>query len=148
MENPTATASAVVSLAEQLEDRSAQLYERMSEQFPDHKKIFKDFARENRLNKVLIVRTYQETVTDALETAYAFEGLNLEGAIPSDFWKERLDFPGAVSAALTLERAAAEFYANVASRSRTLLSTIYVAFKKVEEARKSRLTKLESLQGS
>lgn len=146
MEAPIATASAVVSFAERLEDRSALFYERLSKQFPDYAHIFKDLAHESKLNKVLIVRTYQETVTDALETAYTFEGLDLEGAIPSDLWQERSDFTGAVGSAIALERAAAEFYNNVASRSRILLSTIYAAFKKVQGTRESRQTKLENLQ--
>ena len=138
----------MVSFAERLEDRSALFYERLSEQFPDQADLFKGLARENRSNKVLIVRTYQETVTDALETAYTFEGLNLEEAVPSDLWKEHLDFLKTLDAALTLERAATEFYTYVADRSRTLLSTIYAAFKKVEGVRRAHHDKLEKLRNN
>jgi hypothetical protein len=135
-----------MSFAERLEDRSALLYERLSEQFPAHADLFKSFARENTMNKVLLTRTYQETVTDALETGFSFEGLNLNDAIPGDVWTEHQELSEAVNNALVLERASVAFYANIAERARTLLSTIYTAFNKVERARRNRLPKLESLK--
>ena len=135
-----------MSFAERLEDRSALLYERLSEQFPAHADLFKSFARENTMNKVLLTRTYQETVTDALETGFSFEGLNLNDAIPGDAWTDSQELSEAVNNALMLERASVAFYADIADRARTLLSTIYTAFNKVERARRNRLAKLESLK--
>ncbi len=97
------------------------------------------------MNRTLLTRTYQETVTDALETGFSFEGLNLDKMIPEGVWKDNSEMIDAINCALELERASVAFYADIANRSRTLLSTIYTAFNKVEKGRRSRLAKLESL---
>lgn len=139
------TAAAVINFAAHLEDRSALFYKKLVDQFPDKADFLRSFVRESELNKVLVVRTYQETVTDALETGYSFEGLSLDGVIPEEVWSDKADFAAAISSALGLERAASAFYIDVSSRSKTLLSTIYMAFRKVEGVRRKRLVKLESL---
>jgi rubrerythrin len=140
------TTSGVVSFAERLEERSAMFYERLSKQFPAHADLFQSFTREDKLNKVLVRRTYQETVTDALETGYSFEGVNLKDAVPDGVWKDSVDLAGAVNTSLVLEQAAVRFYGNIADRSQGLLSTMYTAFRKIEGVRKNRLAKLESLR--
>jgi hypothetical protein len=139
------TTSGVISFAERLEERSALLYERLSEQFPAHADLFGSLAREDKMNKVMLTRTYQETVTDALETGFSFEGLNLNDAIPEGMWKDLPELGAAVNNAIVLERASVAFYGDIAARSQTLLSTIYTAFRKVGKARSNRLPKLETL---
>ncbi len=136
----------MVSFAQRLEERSELFYEKLCEQFPSQADLFHVFAHEDKLNKVLVTRTYQETVTDALETGYSFEGLNLNGIIPNDVWADHPDLPGSIEGAILLEQAAASFYADIAGRSEMLLSTIYTAFKKIEGVRRKRLPKLESLR--
>jgi hypothetical protein len=141
------TAAAVITFAEHLEDRSVLFYERLSEQFPAHADLFRGFAKEDRSSKVLIVRTYQETVTDALETGFSFEGLDLDGVVEEDLWSDHPDLPRAIESAVALERAASGFYAEAAERSKTLLSTIYMAFRKIRTVREKRLAQLGSLRG-
>jgi rubrerythrin len=142
------TTSGVVSFAERLEERSAVLYERLAEHFPEHAQLFGGFARDSKSSKVLVTRTYQETVTDALETGYSFEGIDLKAAIPNDVWKDPADLAEAIDLSMQLEEAAIQFYGDIAGRSRTLLSTIYTAFRRIEGIRKNRLVKLESLRAS
>ena len=141
MEGRGVTTSGVVSFAEGLEDKSAFLYQTLSNQYPAHADLFGAFARESRMNKVLVTRTYQETVTDALEMGYSFEGLELEKAIPEGIWERKPALAGAVE----LERSAVAFYSDVAQRSQTLLSTIPSVFRKIAHSRKTRLAKLETL---
>jgi len=146
LEKQGTTTAGVISFAERLEERSMSFYEGMADRFPDHSDLFAGFARESRLNKVLVTRTYQETVTDALETQYSFEGLDLAGAIPQGAWADSPSLAGAIDTSLVLEKAAAEFYVEVARRSKTLLSTIYTAFNRIADTRRKRLSRLESLK--
>lgn len=148
MEGRDVTTSGVISFAEQLEDRSAQFYQRLSDYFPAHADLFKTFAREDRMNKTLVIRTYQETVTDALETGYSFEGLKLDGAVSDAIWEEKSDLRSAIDAAVELEESAASFYDNIAHRSQTLLSTIPMVFRKIAGNRKARSVRLRSLIAS
>jgi rubrerythrin len=136
----------VVSFAGRLEERSTSFYNKLAEQFPDHADIFRSCAREGNLNKVLLIRTYQETVTDALETGFSFEGLDLKDGVPEGVWEQSANLKEAVGNAIVLERAAVNFYADIAGRSQILLSTIYSAFKRVEAVRRNRLAKLGSLE--
>jgi hypothetical protein len=146
LEELGATASAVVSFSDRLEDDSSKFYERLADSYPVQKELFLLFAREAKKNKILVTRTYQETVTDALETGYSFKGLVLSDFLPHISWQEGMSLLQALETATTLEKKATEFYLDIAERSRTLLSTIPSAFKKIAENRKSRLAKLEALK--
>jgi rubrerythrin len=147
VEGSGATTSAVVSFAEKLEGQSSQFYERLASSFPSHRELFLGLARDSRRNRMLVVRTYQETVTDALETGYSFRGLVLKDLSPQP-WQEGLGLQAALREAIAFEEKAAGFYSDVAERSKTLLSTIHAAFKKVAEDRRGRLQKLRALAAS
>ena len=71
------TAAAIISFSERLQDASAAFYEALAAAYPAHRGVFEGYARRCARDKTHIVRTYQETVTDALETNFSFEGLVL-----------------------------------------------------------------------
>jgi len=137
------TASVVITFAEKLEDESSSFYEKLAEKFAENKQTFLTFSAESKKNKVLIVRTYRETITDALEACYSFEGLNLDDydvkAVPEQTYSQSLN------TAIQFEEKAREFYMDVAERSKSLLATIPMAFKKVAETRNNRKLRLKSL---
>jgi rubrerythrin len=143
MERTVATASAVINFAEKLEDQSSSFYEELAKKFADDKEAFDSFAKESEKSKVLIVRTYRETITDAIEACYSFEGLNLDDyhvkPVVADTRAESL------KTAIQLEDKAIKFYTDVAERSKSLLATIPMAFERVAKSRKNRKLKLESL---
>jgi len=137
------TLSAVISFAEKLEDESSSFYEKLAEKFAENKQTFLSFSEEGKKNKVLIVRTYRETITDALEACYSFEGLNVDDydvkAAPGQTYSQSLN------TAIQLEEKGREFYMDVAERSKSLLATIPMAFKKVAQTRNNRKLRLKSL---
>jgi len=140
-----ATASAIMTFTEKLEDYSATLYQEFGERYPESRDLFFSFAEESKKNKTLIVRTYQETITDALEACFCFRGMNLAkyslNASPSKHAK----YVDALKSALQLEEKATEFYCEVARLSENLLATIPRVFKKTAERRKIRQQVLRSL---
>jgi len=145
MEEPKATASAIINFAEKLEDDSSNFYEKLAEKFVESKKVFLSFAEESKKNKVLVTRTYRETITDALEACFCFEGLNLGSYVVKTILAEDTSNSDALKTAIELEEKASKFYLDVAELSKSLLATIPSAFRKVAERRNSRKQVLQSL---
>ena len=139
------TASTIISFSTDLEARSAALYEAMAERFPEQGTAFGRMARDCGKSSTLVTRTYQETVTDALETGFSFANISLatyefEADLPAG-----ADLAQAVGKALALEETAIAFYSDVATSSESLLATIPRAFRRVAKTRRRRREKLESL---
>ncbi len=145
MSESSVTASGVIHFTEELEDAAASFYEMLATRFVGHKDVFGAFARDSRKNKTLVVRTYQETITDALEACYCFEGLNLNDYAPVAALSEQAGLSDAVKVGLALEEQAVRFYLDVAQRSQALLATIPRAFRRVAEIRGKRKDALQAL---
>jgi rubrerythrin len=145
MEEPNVTASSIISFTEKLEDYSSKFYEQLAEIYTENKEIFLAFSKESRKNKVLVIRTYQETITDALEACFAFKGLNLNDYTVETTLTEDTSYSDALKMAVKLEQNASKFYLDTAERSKSLLATIPRAFRKVAEIRSNRKLKLKSL---
>ena len=145
MRETTITASAIISFTQKLEDRSAALYERLAALFTVQRELFQAFAGEDSKNKKLIVRTYQETITDALEACYAFEGMRLEDYEVNTEIPDSASYADALGLAIGVEEKACEFYLDVAERSQSLLATIPMAFKRVAKKRNKRKSNLQAL---
>lgn len=145
MSESSVTASGVIHFTEELEDAAASFYEGLAQRFVAQKDAFGAFARDSRKNKTLVVRTYQETITDALEACYCFEGLMLNDYAPVAALSEQAGLSDAVGVGLALEEQAVRFYLDVAQRSQALLATIPRAFRRVAELRGKRKDALQAL---
>jgi len=143
-----ATASAVMSFVERLEDSSAQFYRGMGERHPENSEAFQRFAKECERTKTLIIRTYQETITDALEACFSFKGLKLGDCQTDTALPQKGSFADDLETAIKLEEKAAAFYADVAGLSGQLLATIPRAFRKAVETRSRRKSELEEIRNS
>jgi rubrerythrin len=139
------TASAIMSFAEKLEDQSSKFYNNLTERFVEHRELFLSFAKESEKNKVLVIRTYQETINDALEACFSFSGLNLNDYLIDTTLAENIECAVALKVALELEKKAVKFYLDVANRSESLLATIPRALRKAAEVRNKRMQKIKSL---
>jgi rubrerythrin len=146
MEEQNLTASAIISFSEQLEDRSAAFYEQLAARFAEDTATFLGFAEGSQKNKVWVTRTYQETISDALEACFCFEGLPLSDYEIEPSLAKDAGYVDALTTALELEERAIQFYRDVAQRSESLLATIPGAFRRVAKKRSARKLKLESLQ--
>jgi hypothetical protein len=144
------TASAIISFAEELEDRSTAFYQQLAERFIEQEPTFLGFAKEGGKNKTLVVRTYRETISDALEACFSFEGVDL-GAYRArttgrlDDLAGSPDYAAVLAAAVELEEQAIGFYQDAAQRSQSLMATIPMAFRRVAKTRGKRKLKLQSL---
>jgi hypothetical protein len=144
------TASAIISFAEELEDRSAAFYEQLAERFTEQEATFLGFAKDGGKNKTLVVRTYRETISDALEACFSFQGVDLGAYLARttgrlDDLAGSPDYAAALAAAIELEGQAIGFYQDMAKRSQSLMATIPMAFRRVAKTRGKRKLKLQSL---
>ena len=140
------TAAAIISFCERLQDDSARFYEELARRFPEHRRAFEGYAQRCERDKTQIQRTYQETVTDALETGYSFEGLSLQEYVVDLSLAPDADLNAAIDVAVALEKRAIAFYEDVARRSQSLLATIPRAFERVAQRRSERLKELETMR--
>jgi len=145
MEEPIATASAIINLVERYEDNAADFYQKLAQKYPKNKETFLSFSEESKKNKILVVRTYRETITDALEACFSFEGLNPKDYETKATLGENTSFSEALRIAIELEDKASRFYVKVADLSENLLATIPAAFRKVAQKRNNRKQALKSL---
>jgi rubrerythrin len=141
------TTSSVISFSESLEDRSAALYKDLAEAFPQERDMFLSMAEDCEKVKTSVVRTYRETVSDALETGFSFEGLDLSDYDVDVALEEDVAYEEALRMAIALEERASDFYRDVGGRSRSLLATISMAFSSAARKRKRRRQRLQSLLG-
>ena len=140
------TCSAIISFAGKLEDASSRFYEKMAEKYIEGRETFLAFAKESRKNKVLVTRTYQENITDALEAC--FIQINLSDYLAETTLTEDMRYSTALKTAIELEKKTSKFYLDVAEQSKPLLATIPRAFRKIAERRNNRKLKLKSLLSS
>jgi len=145
MGEPTATASAIINFIEKLEDDSSKFYKKLAERYSENKELFLSFAEEDRKSKALVIRTYRETITDALEACFSFKGLNLNDYKIEPTLADDASYSDALKIAIQLEEKASKFYLDLAERSRSLLATLPGAFRKVAEIRSKRKQKLKAL---
>jgi rubrerythrin len=145
MENSTLTASAIMSFAEKLEDDSLAFYQKLAERFDEGQETFLGFVKESKKNKTHLVRTYQETISDALEAMFSFEGLELPEYDLKTAVAEDIGFKEALGIALELEEKASNLYTQIAEQAQSLLATIPRAFSRVAKTRRARKEALQSM---
>ncbi len=146
MSDQQLTAAAIMSFCQKLQDDSAAFYTALAERFPEHRRTFQGYAQRCERNKTQVVRTYQETVTDALETGYSFEGLNLKDYAVDLSLADDATLADALERAIALEVKAIAFYEDVARASQSLLATIPRAFERVAQRRRQRQEELEGMR--
>ena len=139
------TASAAVRFAKLLEDESRDLYERISERYPEWQSALAPYIRENTRNVGSIDRAYIGVVSDALDTQFAFEGVDTDDyRVITDL----PDLPDDVIAGLVAnEETIIAFYHAAAASSRDLLADVPRAFDRIASKRSRRAEALRALTG-
>ncbi len=138
------TASEVISFARKLEDTGAKFYEELAEKRSEGRDILLSLAKENRKNKILVQRVYNEVVSDALETGFSFEGLNVDEHIVEGAVIEDVPSSDVLQRALDVEDETQKFYLNAAEMSRSLLADIPRVFETLGKKRDQRKERLKS----
>lgn len=139
------TASEIIRFAVELEDKAAKFYEGLATRHPEAKEVFSSFVKENKKNKILVQRAYNEVVTDALETGFSFEGFEVDEYMIDVDLAQDADLSRAVKKALETEEEIQKFYATAAEMSKALLADIPRAFERIAKKRTGRKEKLKSL---
>jgi rubrerythrin len=145
MENSTLTTSAIMSFAEKLEDDSAAFYKKLAQRFDEGRETFLGFAKESQKNKTHLIRTYQETISDALEASFSFEGLELADVDFKAALGKSTGFGEALEVALGIEEKASGLYDEIAEQAQSLLATIPRAFSRVAKKRRARRQVLQTM---
>ncbi len=139
------TTAAIIRFSEQLENRSSVFYRGLAERWPENEDTFLRFAKDGEKNKKQVVRTYQETISDAYEASFSFEGLDLSEYDVETTLAEDTTYAQALDTAIALEDKACAFYIDVAERSESLLATIPRAFRRVVKKRSKRKDQLKAM---
>ncbi len=139
------TASQVISFAGELEEKAAHFYQDLAGRYQEHKEIFLSMVGESYKNKLNVQRVYQETISDALEAAFCFQGLDTDdysieiGLSPNESLAEILE------RALDIEEKAGKFYSDAAQKSKGLLADIPRVLERIAKKREDRKERLRSL---
>ncbi len=137
------TASAAVTFAKKLEDDSRQIYESLSEQSPEWGDVLAAFIRENKRNVGTVDRTYYGVVSDALDTQFAFQGVDTDDYVVKTALPDSPD--GIVDVLVSNEETIIAFYRAAAEASRSLLADVPRTFDRVASKRSRRLDVLRDL---
>lgn len=139
------TASAVVSYAKELEDRSSKFYEEASSKFITGKDIFTSFVVENRKNKAFVERVYYGVISDALEGCFSFEGIETDDYSLDDVLTENTDYKTVLLMATSMEEQIMAFYVAASRAAQSLMADIPKAFEKIARKRVERIVRLKPL---
>ncbi len=138
------TASEVISLAKKLEDESAKFYEELSIKYEQNGDIFLTYSRENGKNIKQIERAYYGTISDAIESTFAFnleaDNYSFETGLAED-----ADLSDVLDAAISIEKLIAGFYSDAARQSQSLMADVPRVFKLLARKRQERIERLEAL---
>ncbi|MFH1382108.1 MAG: hypothetical protein ABIH70_04355 [Chloroflexota bacterium] len=138
------TASEVISLARELENRSAQFYENLSQQYGKNQDIFLRFARENEKTIVQVERTYYGVISDAIEGGYAFD-MDPDGYTLETELDKGATYKDALNQAILMENSLIKFYSDAAAQSKSLMADIPRTFITVAMKKEKRILELGSL---
>jgi rubrerythrin len=147
VEQSNLTCAAIISFAKEIEDNSAEFYRNLADKYPNSRTKFLSFSKECRKNKTLITRTYQETISDALEACF-ITGPKLENYAIRRNIPKTLSPKDALEMAIEIEDEAIEAYLSIAEQTKQLLATIPMAFRTVAKNRKHRRQELNRLLDS
>ncbi|MEN6480042.1 MAG: hypothetical protein ABFD20_10455 [Anaerolineales bacterium] len=138
------TASAVISYLVEQEQLAERLYRGLAARFEAQQAVWSRCATACAKNQVQVARSYQETISDALEVGYTFAGLSLDAA-PVPTADAPADLAEAVRLAIALEERAARCYEQAADCAEGLLATIPRTLRRAAEIRRRNASLLSSL---
>lgn len=138
------TASSAISFSRELEDDSARLYEELAHRYPEGKDLFLSWIKENKRFKTSVDRAYYGVISDALESGFAFEGIDTDDYLVETRLAEDVSPSDALNTAIDAEEKITRFYRTASETSRSLMADVPRAFDKVVRTRSERIPKLKS----
>lgn len=139
------TASSVINYISKFETDSADFYNRSAVNYSDCGDLFKSLAKENKKFGKRIKKAYYNSVTDALETNFSFQGLQAGVEIPET--ESSQSVADQLSVCLKLEKDIQAFYVQAADLSKGLLDDVNRVMQRLAGARDKRRDELSSRLG-
>lgn len=138
------TCSEVLSFARQLENESANFYEKLAQRYLDSRDFFLSLANENRKYTTQVERAYYGVITDAIESCFAFDIGPEDYALDTGLAETAVN-SDVLDRAIEIEDRMIKFYSDAAEQSRSLMADVPRAFRLVVKKRDGRKPKLKSL---
>ena len=139
------TASSVINYIAKIETDSAVFYNRCADRSDECKDLYKSLAKENKKFGKRIKKVYYNSVTDALETNFSFQGLHAALDVPET--DTALSVTDQLKMCLQLEANIQSFYDQAADLSKGLLDDVNRVMKRISAAREKRKEDLQSRLG-
>lgn len=139
------TASQVIHFTLQLEESMAKFYELLAKHYTEYEQIFSFFATGSRKNKLWVQRAYHEVVSDALETGFSFDGLDVDVRLIDINLTEGDTLFDSAKTALDAEERVQKFYQDVARQSTSFLADVPRAFERVANKKEEIKEKLKTI---
>lgn len=138
------TASEVISLIKQLEEKNARFYESLAQRFEKDKETLLSLGKEHRKNISQVESAYYSVATDAIEGSFTFD-------IDPDEYAPKADLPSsatyaeAIGHAVQTEDRMARLYSRAAEQSKSLLADVSRTLALIARKTASRRDQLRAL---
>ncbi len=118
------TASTAITFSRQLEDGSAALYRTIAQRFTKVSDVFDGLAAENQRFKEQVDRAYYGVISDALEGAFSFEGIDTDDFLIPDQLARDSTLTEAIQVAISTEKTIAAYYEAAVEASKSLMADV------------------------
>ena len=142
------TAGAFVRFHGEIEDKIREFYKNLAidERYSEGKDTFSDFSKENQKHKEMILRTYREVITDALEAAFPLRSLNEADYEINTKLTGDMNLQDVIKRAIEIEEKSKKFCTDARESTSGLLADIPQAFELVARRKTRRIQKLEVIK--
>jgi rubrerythrin len=137
------TTSQVIRKHSNLEEEQAKNYEHMARTFPNYGGLFKKLAKENQKHVKMVLRAYQEGITDAYEVGFLAKPLN-----PDEYLIQPIlgkDIKDSIEKLIDNEKKVIKFYIDTSKGTSKLLPSIPETFEYLISRKNKRIDKLEKI---
>lgn len=141
------TASAFISFHGKLEDQIESFYHALAkeERFSKLKDIFLSLAKENKKHREMILRSYREVITDALEAAFPHFTLKEKDYKINTETPKELGLQDVVNKAIEIEKKSQKYCIDAGESTNGLMADVPETFEWVARRKTRRIKMLESL---
>lgn len=142
------TAGAFIRFHGELEDKIKEFYESLAaiDKYSAGRETFLTFSKENQKHKDMILRTYREVITDALEAAFPLKNLDEVDYEMNKKLTEDMSLREVIERAIEIEEKSYKYCRDAGESTIGLLADIPQAFEWVAIRKTRRIHKLESLK--
>ena len=142
------TAGAFIRFHGELEEKIKEFYERLAaiDKYSVGRENFLSFSKENQKHKDMILRTYREVITDALEAAFPLKNLDEVDYEMNTKLTEDMSLREVIERAIEIEENSYKYCRDAGESTSGLLADIPQAFEWVATRKTRRIHKLESLK--